>query len=232
VRTYLRTLGSRLFRRRVVWVPTLWGALLLLGLGVATAAAFASSIDGWLAPSAPAVGADRRGARTLVIEGWLEPEELDQALQAFERGRYDRVVTTGGPILNWWESRAWKTYADRAAAYLQAHGLSGAPVTPVPGPASTQDRTFRMAIAVRTWAARSEIQLDAIDLFSAGTHARRSRMLYQLALGSEVEVGVLAAAPSDYDLNRWWTSSGGVKAVVMESVAVAWTACCFWPPRP
>ena len=215
-----------------MWLPTLWGALLLLGLGTAACAAFAASIDGWLAPTAPALGADLHGARMLIVEGWLEPSELDQALGAFERGRYERVVTTGGPISGWWESRAWKTYAERAAAYLQAHGLSGAPITPVPGPASTQDRTFRMALGVREWAARSGVQLDAIDLFSAGTHARRSRMIYELALGEEVEVGVLAAAPSDYDLNHWWTSSGGVKAVVMETVAVAWTACCFWPPPP
>ena len=48
-----------------------------------------------------------------------------------------------------------------------------------------------------------------------------------MAFGPEVEVGVFAAPPRRYALDRWWTTSEGVKAVLDESIALAWTACCF-----
>ena len=229
VRPRLRALASRLFRRRVVWLPTIWGVLLCCALGAAFAATFVTHINGWLSVNEPAVGKDGRGARALIVEGWLEPPELDQVPAAFSRGHYERVITTGGPIPKSFESGTWMTYAERAAAYLRAHGLAQVPMTPVPGPASTRDRTYWTAVEVRRWAERSGARLDAVDVFSGGTHALRSRMVYRLAMGDAVEVGALAARPVNYDPSRWWTSSAGAKAVVMETVAVVWTVCCFWP---
>ena len=219
-------------RRRVVWLPTLWGVLLLCALGAAFALTFGPHLDEWLAVNEPAVGKDGRGARALVVEGWLEPPELDQALEAFSRGHYERVITTGGPIPKSFEAGTWTTYAERAAAYLRAHGVDQVPVTPVVGPASTRDRTFWTAVEVRRWKERSGARLDSVDVFSGGTHALRSRMVYRLAMGDAVEVGALAARPFSYDPAHWWTSSAGAKAVMMETVAIAWTVCCFWPPPP
>jgi hypothetical protein len=102
-------------------------------------------------------------------------------------------------------------------------------VVAVPTPLTTQDRTYLSAIAVRAWAQRSGVRLGAIDLYSVGVHARRSWLLYRMAFGDEVEVGVLAAQPSDYDAQRWWGSSAGVKATMGEVLSLAWTKCCFWP---
>ena len=141
------------------------------------------------------------------------------------------MLTTGGPIESWSGEPVWKSFAERAAGYLQAHGLSGVPVIAVPAPKSAQDRTFLSAVMVRDWAQRSGLTLDAIDLYSAGVHARRSRALYRLALGPTVEVGVLAASPRTYDAQRWWASSNGAKTVVGEAPARL-TACCFWPAAP
>ena len=71
-----------------------------LVLGVVLLAAgffFWRHIYGFLAPNEPAPG-----ARVLVVEGWMPRAELDQAVKIFRRGKYDRVVTTGGPIEEWW----------------------------------------------------------------------------------------------------------------------------------
>jgi len=221
-----------LFRRRQVWLPTLWGVLLLgllLGAGIVALAFGANSL---LAPNQPARGSDGAGAKLLVVEGWLNEAELDQAVAAFRHGRYERVVTTGGPIESWEAGRPWKHYAERAAAYLNDHGLAGVPVVAVPAPASAQDRTFLSAVMVREWAQRAGVKLDAIDLFSAGVHARRSRLLYRMALGEPVQVGVFAAWPTDFDPERWWTSSQGAKLVMGETISLIWTHCCFWPGAP
>jgi hypothetical protein len=221
-----------LFRRREVWLPTLWGTLLLLGLAGLVGLLLARMANGFLAPNDPARGAGGGGARTLVVEGWLDEPDLVQAAQAFRRGHYERVLTTGGPITAGSEFSGHMNYAARAASRLQALGVVSVPVIAVPAPASKQDRTYLSAVMVRDWAQQSGVALEAIDLFTAGVHARRSRMLYRMALGPAVEVGVLAAVPDGFDAERWWTSSVGTKLVMGEAVSLAWTSCCFWPPAP
>jgi len=219
-----------LFRRRAVWLPTWWVGLLMLGVAVLAAVWFWINAYELLAPQRPARGASGDGARTLVVEGWLDEGELRQAVATVRAGHYERVLTSGGPIEPWsWSERApWHDYATRSAAWLRANGVS-VPVVAVPTPLTTQDRTYLSAVAVRAWARRSGVRPGAIDLYSVGVHARRSWLLYRMAFGDEVEVGVFAAQPSDYDAQRWWGSSAGVKATMGEVLSLAWTKCCFWP---
>ncbi|MBC8057546.1 MAG: hypothetical protein H7Y61_13305 [Rhizobiales bacterium] len=216
-----------LFRRREVWLPTVWGALLLLAITAALVVGFGLSVGTLLAPNAPAAG-----ARTLVVEGWLDMAELRQAVATARNGRYERVLTTGGPIDPLMDAGDWKNYALRAAALLRANGLAGVPVIAVPAPASAQDRSFLSAVMVREWAQQNDPKLAAIDLYSAGSHARRSWLVYRMALGRAVDVGVLAARPSGYDPQRWWATSAGARTVFAELLGLAATQCCFWPGPP
>lgn len=223
---------ARLFRRRQVWLPTLWGWLLLLAVGVGGALLLAWNLYDFLAPVDPAKGPGGKGARLLVIEGWMAEEDLDQALEEIRRRDYERIVATGGPIESWKELRTYGSFAALCAAYLREHGADPAKVVAVPAPASAQDRTYLNAVMVREWAAREGLSLDAIDLFSSGAHARRSRLLYQLALGDSVEVGVFAARPALWDGDRWWETSGGAKATLGEAFSYVWTKLFFRPPPP
>jgi hypothetical protein len=68
-----------------------------------------------------------------------------------------------------------------------------------------------------------------VDVFSAGPHARRSRLLYQMALGPGVQVGVLAARPAGFDPDVWWRTSTGVEQMVFQGLGFVWVKCCFWP---
>ena len=222
---------SSLFQRRQVWLPTLWGWLVLLIFGAAAAVVTASGANGFLALNEPAVAKDGTGSRILVVEGWLSETDLDQAVAAFRRGRYERVLTTGGPVESWGDSHAWKSFAERAAIYLKDHGLADVAVVAVPAPKTAQDRTFVSAVMVREWAQRSGVGLDVIDLFTAGVHARRSRLVYRMALGSHVQVGVLSSWPREFDPEHWWTSSSGTKLVIGETLSLIWTKCCFWPAQ-
>ncbi len=221
-----------LFRRRQVWLPTFLGALLACALVAALAVAGALLIGPFLAQSDPAHGPDGHGARTLVVEGWLDEAGLDEAIAAFRRGRYERIVTSGGPIDSWREGQTATHYAERAAGYLKHHGLADVPIAAASAPASAQDRTFLSAVVVRDWVRREGLNPDAIDVYSDGVHARRSRMVYRLAFGPSVAVGMLAATPRKYDLEHWWRTSQGAKTVLDESLSLVWTACCFWPPAP
>jgi hypothetical protein len=219
------SISSFLLRRRQVWLPTVWGWLLLLvvaALLVLTAGRFANR---FLAPTEPAAG-----ARTLVVEGWLDAPELDQAMEALRRGHYERVVTTGGPLEELPMAHTIGSYAELAADYLRRRGLRELPIIAVPAHSTAQDRTFLSAVAVREWARVSGIRLDSFDVFSAGAHARRSRLAYRLAFGPEVDIGVIAARQASIDADRWWASSSGVKATMGETLSLGWTLCCFWPP--
>ena len=150
-----------MFRRRQVWLPTWQGALLLVVV-VALLCLFAlRHLADYLAAERPAIDRDGRGASTLIVEGWLDEDGLDAAIAAIGRGRYERVVASGGPIDSGREGRAWPTYAERAADYLRRHGVTSIPVIAVAAPESAQDRTFLSAVVVREWLRRQGRRRDA-----------------------------------------------------------------------
>src|SRR5258706_222987 len=107
-----------LFRRRHVWVPTVW-SWLLFGLACGLAALFAlRHLSSFLAPNEPL------GARLLVVEGWIPADELDQALRAYEKGGYQRVVTTGGPVIHPYAPPPAGPYAGRRRGDIVTQPLS------------------------------------------------------------------------------------------------------------
>jgi hypothetical protein len=215
-----------LFRPRKIWMPTIFGWIFLLAIAFVICLFVGRNIYSFLAPN------ELIGARVMVIEGWLAPEELDQAVQTFKKGDYERVVTTGGPILGWPELSIHSNYAKLAADYLAQHGVPRNVIIFVPTPASAQERTFLSAVVLRDTAHQLGITLDAIDLFSSGAHSRRSRLLFQMAFGQKVRIGVLAGRPDDYNPEAWWRSSSGVESIVFQSIGLLWVKCFFWPGPP
>jgi hypothetical protein len=214
-----------LVRRREVWCPTIWGWLTLIFTATAMTAIFARNLGTFLAVTDPV------GAHLLVVEGWMDRKGLDQAATAFRMGGYQRIVTTGGPI-DWPDPGGPLTFAERSAEYLKGLGLEDGTVTAVPAPYSAQERTFLSAVMVRDWARQSGITLRELDVFSAGTHARRSRLLYRLAFGPKVKVGIMAARATNYDGTRWWRTSTGARDIIDQAIGLLWVECFFWPPSP
>jgi hypothetical protein len=212
-----------LFRQRQIWMPTTVGWLFLLFACGVIGYLLSNNLYAFLAQKEPV------GARVLIVEGWLAPEELDQAILAINMGKYQRIVTTGGPITRWHRMTTASDYANLAANYLGQHGVRPDLISAVPAPKSRQERTFLSAVAFRESAQRLGITLDAVDVFSAGPHARRSRLLFQMALGQDVRVGVLAARPENFEPDTWWRSSTGVEQMIFQSFGYVWVKCCFWP---
>lgn len=212
-----------LAHRREIWLPTIWGWLALLAAAAAVGAFAVLNLHGYLAMTRPV------GARLLVVEGWMDPEGLDQAIAVFRSKGYERIVTSGGPIQDWPEPHRHKNYADLAADYIRSQGIAPGRVTAVPSPASARERTYLSAVMVRDWARRAGLPVQALDVFSWDVHARRSWILYQLAFGPGVRVGVYAGRSRDYDTHAWWRTSVGAKEVLEQAIGLLWVQCCFWP---
>lgn len=212
-----------LLRRREVWVPTAlgWMVISVLAFGLAFGVAYA--VHPFLAVNAPV------GARTIVVEGWMDADALDQVIATLRSVPYEQVVTTGGPRRIWPPRRNLPTYADAAAEYLRQHGVPAEKVIAVPAPYTEQDHTYRSALAVRDWARRSGTRLESVDVYSVGAHTRRSRLLYQMALGPEVKVGAYAARFAEYNAGGWWRTSVGARDVIDQALGYVWVKCCFWP---
>lgn len=215
-----------LFRRREVVLPTVWGSLLLFSLLIALVVLVGRNLESFLAQTAPV------GARTLVVEGWMDSESLDQAIEIFRRGGYSRIVTTGGPSDETRDACGFANYAEQAADYLRKHGLHEADITAVPGPRSKQDRTFLSAVTVREWAAKTGVRLDAMDIVSDGPHARRTRILYEMAFGPTVAVGIHATQADAAYRTPWWTSAQTVRYTIDQAIVLLWVECCFKVPAP
>jgi hypothetical protein len=211
----------RLFRRREVLLPTLWGWLVIVGSITFTALLAARQLGPWLAVSEPLPG-----ARVVVVEGWLGERELDDAAEFVRARGYQRVLTSGGPIRSF---SPFSTFAERAAHHLRQR-LPDRTIDAVSAPYTAQDRTFASAVWVRDWAAQHAVPLDAVDVYSLGPHARRTRLVYRMAFGPDSRVGIVAGAPREFEVARWWTTSESGKATLNEAGSLLWTVCCFWPP--
>jgi hypothetical protein len=220
-----RRIGDRLIRRREVWWPTVWGWLLLLVVLALAAVIVGRQLYPLFAINEPS------GGKILVIEGWMDPYGFDQAVTVFRKGSYELAVATGGPIAEWPHGKVYGSEAERAAVYLKWRGLPPSALAAVPSPRSAQHRTFVSAVAVREWAKRSGIEVQALDVVSQGTHARRSRLLFQRAFGAQVKVGAIAVR-HEYADERWWRSAEGARDVLDQAIAYVWVLLFFHPPAP
>jgi len=212
-----------LLKRKEALVLSWPGRILLLLVGVAALLIAARNAYPFLAPSRPAYG------EVLIVEGWMPDAELEQAIRVFDTHDYELLVTTGGPLLIGSFLSEYSTYAQLTAASLRRLGVEQNVIVPVPAPPVQRDRTYASALAVKDWLSKTNSPVTSVDVFSLGAHARRTQLLFQKALGDNVSVGVIAATDPEYDPNKWWVYSSGVRSVIGETLAYLYARFLFKP---
>ncbi len=216
--------GWKLFRRRELWVPTLRGWCLLLGmLGLATLIG-CRTVQPFLAVTEPIAGGP------LVAEGWIADYALRAAVNEFKSGGHDGFYTTGVPLEKGSPLSEYKTYADLSAAVVKTLGLPADVVQAVPAPDVRQDRTYTSAVALRQWFKAQNRDVRSLTVVTVGAHARRTRLLFEYAFGPETKIGIIAVPDREYDARRWYASSAGVRDVIDETVAYLYARFLFNPP--
>jgi hypothetical protein len=218
-----RNLG--LVCRRELLVPTRRGWLLLLLATIILGILLLRSIQPFLAVSAPVSGG------LLVAEGWLADYALQAAVDEYERGAYEGFHVTGVPLEKGAPLSEYRTYAELGAAVVIKLGLATNEVHAVPAPDVRQDRTYASAVALKRWLAEQGRGASVLTVVSVGAHARRTRLLYEKAFGAGTVIGIIAVPDREYEAQRWWASSSGVRDVVDETVAYLYARFVFRPPK-
>jgi hypothetical protein len=211
-------------KQHTIWLPKCW---VVVTLGIITMYLLwfgVKNIANYLAISEPKYG------DYLVVDGWLDTNSLDQALQVFSKtnSSYKYLVTVGGPDTRSSNSKHL-TYAEQSARYFLSKGVGKKQVVVISTPASAQARTYLSAVKLRDWFVEKGKENVVIDVFTGGVHARRTLFLYNLAFRSNIDIGVYAAEPSGFDLKTWWKTSEGAKSTITEFLGLVWVACFFDP---
>jgi hypothetical protein len=214
-----------LLSRRHCLVPTLRGWLLLALSFAALMFVAARELHPFLAVTDPVPGG------VLVVEGWAPDYMLEAAIAEFKRNHYARLYVTGIPLQNGAPLSEYKNYAYLGAATVVKLGLSTNEVQAVPTGLTRRDRTYAMALSLKHWWREHDLAPTKANLITGGPHARRSRLLFEKALGKGVTVGVMPIAANDYDEQHWWHSSQGVRVTIGEMLAYGYARLLFYPPQ-
>jgi uncharacterized SAM-binding protein YcdF (DUF218 family) len=207
--------------RRERWSLSWLGWLVVLLAGLVVIMALGRGLFPFLAISAPV------GGEILVVEGWIHSDSVEQAAQAFRATNYQDVVVVCAvtEAQSKWDSGRYK--GEYIAGALESAGVPKERIQVIFCAVVQKDRTYACARAVREWLQKREKPVQAIDVVTIGPHGRRSRLLFQKAMGSTVGVGVLAMGERDYDPVHWWRSSEGVREVLFEGVAYLYVRFLF-----
>ena len=214
---------AALFVRRERWTLTWTGRLLILTSVAALTAILARGLCAFLAITSPA------GGQFLVVEGWLPAYAYREAAAQFRKGGYQKIIAAGVFKEDWEAGGELREHF--GGEKLIGFGVPSDLVVTASSGEVQLDRTFHAAMAVKRWLQEQGLRTTSIDVVTIGPHARRSRLLYENALGNEVKVGVIAVEDRLFDPNHWWRSSAGVRVVVGESIAYLYARIFFSAPQ-
>ena len=213
----------KLIYRQEIWLPTAQGWLVIIACLAAVTLFIQNHIYSFLALNRPIKEAD-----VLVIEGWMQDDGFKNVIREFERGNYQKVITIGPFVHEGYHLTTFKNFAERGAAALIELGLAPDKVIPVETPYVHTNRTYASAVALRQWIMNSDLKVKSLNLYTFDVHSRRNWLIFKKTFAPEIKVGVIVLEPFGYEPKRWWTSSTGVKAVILETVGYIYARCVNW----
>lgn len=205
----------QLLKRRLVLLPTWPCAAALVAASAGLALWVVTAIHPFLAVTRKATNPD-----LLVIEGWMPDYNLPRVIDAFREGPYQQVGTTGIALDKGHYLQEFKSYGAVTAATLKVMGMKDEEILVGATTDTFRHRTYTAAVAMKQAVDDAGLEVDSLDVYSQGAHARRTWIIFRKVFGDAVDVGVVALPAEDYDNDRWWGSSAGIKTVGMELLAL------------
>lgn len=205
------------FRRRNLPLPT-WKTWFVVFSGAALLAWWlVPKMHGWLAVVDPV-----ENAPYLIVEGWVPDYVLEEAVAFTKETPVTRIFTTGVPLEHGSFLSEYHDHARLSAASMAKMGIDPQLICPAPAQAVKTERTRAMAMALKAVLDGESIPAAdrRVNLFTLGTHGRRSRRIFQQVLGSGWKVGVISVPNEEYQASTWYRQSAGAKTVIDEMVAL------------
>ncbi|MDF7801486.1 YdcF family protein [Pontiellaceae bacterium B1224] len=165
----------------------------------------------------------------MVVEGWIHDFALDEAIILFNAGEYSQIVCTGVQIETGSYIQQFESYPEMTAARLIKMGVDPEKIIVSVADDAKKDRTYQAAVALREAFIAYNMQETDLHLITTGPHGRRSRMLFQKALGSDYNIGITCLAPASYEPKDWYKGSEGVRYVMSETLAYIYAKLFFHP---
>ncbi len=165
----------------------------------------------------------------MVVEGWIHDFALDDAITLYKLGDYEKIVCTGVPIETGSYIQQFESYPEMTADRLRKLGIPENQIITAIAADQKKDRTYLSAVALREAFMAYNLESRDLHLITVGPHGRRSRMLYQKALGPEYNIGITCLDPASYDAGDWYKGSEGVKVVMTEWIAYIYAKLFFHP---
>ncbi|MFM1941886.1 MAG: hypothetical protein RI897_868 [Verrucomicrobiota bacterium] len=210
---------SKWFRPVTLWIPR-WPLTLALLSAIASLTLLTLKyLHHFLSLTQPV------HANVLVIEGWSPDYAMSSAITEFNRGQYDLLIASGGPLDQGSLITGADTYAELAYKSLLELGMNSNSLASAPAPNVLRNRTFVSATSVQDLLTQSHIHPAGINVISVGPHARRSYAVYQKVLAPHCPVGIISLPPQSYDPEHWWKSSDGIKTTISETAGWLYEAC-------
>lgn len=212
-------LKLKLIQQRTIRCPTALGWTLLFLIGSCPILLWWFEAESFCSLNAPLP------AEVLVVEAWTGTEGAAAAAIEFKHhsDSYRYVVAAGGLTSVSWASERWNS-SHVAAKALYESGIFESQIIPAKADDVGTQRTFKTAMAAREALLRKGIKPKAINVFTLGAHARRSRLVFAKVFGPETKVGVVCWIPPGYNEGPWWTSSERAEDLVKETIAYLYEA--------
>ena len=201
-----------------------WIAFLIVSLFLFTL--LFSGIYSFLAPTAPPYQG------LFIIEGWINDNALNKAINLYHNGSYSKIICTGVPIETGNYLLPFHSYSELTANRLYKKGFTTNQILIATSSLKKKDRTYLAAIALKKMLKENKIKEKNLHLITIGPHGRRSRLLFQKALGKEYQIGITSLPDTSYDPKRWYMYSKGVRAVIDETIAYFYAKFLFYPTEP
>jgi hypothetical protein len=198
-------------------MPTWKTWFVVLSALAVTALLVVPKLHGWLAVVDPV-----EKAPYLIVEGWAPDYVLEKAVDYSKEVPVKRIFATGVPIDTGTYLTEYRNHSHLCAESLAKMGVNRQLICEAPSTVVRTERTRAMAKALKEILDAENIPAAdrRINLFTLGTHGRRSRRIFQDVLGSDWKVGVISVPNADYDPQSWYRQSAGAKTVVNELVAL------------
>jgi uncharacterized SAM-binding protein YcdF (DUF218 family) len=213
-----------LLTRKESWGLSWRGRLVFVSAAVLIAVLLLLNIQPFLAKT------QRVNANVLVVEGWIHEYAIRAATEEFRTGSYQKIFTTGGPLVGTdGYTNDFNTSASVGAELFKKAGVSDEFIQMAPSHVAGRDRTYSSAVALRDWFREHNVAVRNINVLTEDAHARRTQLLFKKAFGSDVAVGIISVPDPDYDAKHWWRTSEGVREIVGESIAYIYARIFFHP---